>query len=276
MTRIRLLVAAGGLLAMAAAPAFAATATSGQVNATATGALVGSFSDLPGVVDTHHDATAGLPTTLGVHSNVDVHGGTNNRVQSVSDVQASWTDANSGSITVADSWELDAFDRTAGVVVQATSIDQSLQRDLPNWQYAFDATGNDDLFTMNFNVSVTGDGAGLGAWNLRVEEDGNPIVPLRELSNGTAMGAFTQALQSGHHYIVTLTSNEGLAFVTDGRSTSRTVGIGIGNFDWSISGDAGPGTGAVPEPSAWALALAGFGLAGSALRRRRKALLGAA
>lgn len=39
-----------------------------------------------------------------------------------------------------------------------------------------------------------------------------------------------------------------------------------------FSGSGGSGGGAVPEPSAWALMLGGFGLAGAALRRRRTAV----
>jgi hypothetical protein len=38
-----------------------------------------------------------------------------------------------------------------------------------------------------------------------------------------------------------------------------------------VNGDPGPTSGGVPEPAAWALMIAGFGMAGAALRRRRTA-----
>ncbi|HEY0436812.1 MAG TPA: ice-binding family protein [Phenylobacterium sp.] len=50
-------------------------------------------------------------------------------------------------------------------------------------------------------------------------------------------------------------------------------GSGRGDFgSQGFSGSGGSGGGAVPEPASWALMLAGFGLAGAALRRRQAAL----
>lgn len=46
-------------------------------------------------------------------------------------------------------------------------------------------------------------------------------------------------------------------------------GYDSGRTDFASQGFSGSGGGAVPEPSAWALMLGGFGLAGVALRRRR-------
>jgi len=56
---------------------------------------------------------------------------------------------------------------------------------------------------------------------------------------------------------------------------ARTTRLsGLGTFDglaYAGTGGAGP-IGGVPEPASWALMISGFGLAGSALRRRRSAL----
>jgi hypothetical protein len=49
-------------------------------------------------------------------------------------------------------------------------------------------------------------------------------------------------------------------------------GIGFDNLKYDVaSATTGPGGGGVPEPTGWALMIAGFGLAGTALRRRRAA-----
>lgn len=45
---------------------------------------------------------------------------------------------------------------------------------------------------------------------------------------------------------------------------------GSGRSDFGSQGFSGSGGGAVPEPSAWALMIGGFGLTGAALRRRRR------
>ncbi len=48
-----------------------------------------------------------------------------------------------------------------------------------------------------------------------------------------------------------------------------------GSYRWLVDGSAVSGGGAVPEPATWALMIAGFGLAGTILRRRRMALVAA-
>ena len=47
------------------------------------------------------------------------------------------------------------------------------------------------------------------------------------------------------------------------------------NLAFDVIGERVTGDGAVPEPGTWALMLAGFGLAGAALRRRRRGVAGA-
>ena len=54
---------------------------------------------------------------------------------------------------------------------------------------------------------------------------------------------------------------------------NQTGGIQVDDLSFASEGGA---TGAVPEPAAWALMIAGFGMAGATLRRRRAAALHAA
>lgn len=53
--------------------------------------------------------------------------------------------------------------------------------------------------------------------------------------------------------------------------TTNTDFIGLDNV--SVSGPSAIPPGAVPEPASWAMMIAGFGLTGAALRRRRRATL---
>lgn len=256
-------------LGLAAAPATAATFVTGQVNANASAAIVGSFNDLPGVVNSHNGtatnefdsrsatALADAVSTRGFdHARAEAH------------VSAGWNTANAGDFATTTLMTANSFDPTPDVVVQATTIDQTLERTAPAWSYTFDATGNDDLFTLDFSVTTSGNFPGLGTWFLNIKEDGTNIGPNQPLTSGADAGVFTQALVAGHRYQVSLVSNDGLTFVSDGRRSNNFQGEQTSLFDWTITGQAGGG-GGVPEPATWALTLLGFGLAGGALRRRR-------
>ena len=68
--------------------------------------------------------------------------------------------------------------------------------------------------------------------------------------------------------------NGGAAFfgVTDTASfASVTINSDTGNDAWGIDSVSYNGSAGVPEPASWALMIAGFGLAGAALRQRRTA-----
>ncbi len=66
---------------------------------------------------------------------------------------------------------------------------------------------------------------------------------------------------------VTFTASAGEA-ITGLRFTSTGVAFEVDNITGGL-GLGGGGIGAVPEPAAWAMMLAGFGLVGAAARRRR-------
>lgn len=270
-----LALAVAGGLAMASDPAFAATAISAQINANASAALVTSLAGLPGVTDTHGHALAGLPDgDLGIglpaaFVSINNGEGGHNSVEASTGISGSWDSANQGRIGVSSNWDVSVFDPTLGLVVQATTIDQTLSHTAPAWQYAFQATGNDDLFSMDFDIQLFGDAFGRGAWDLNVTQDGQQLG-FHTLSNGAASGNFTQALLSGHDYVFTLTSNDGITLFPDGRHTSHFQVDEESLFNWSITGRDPAG---VPEPSTWALTIVGFGLAGAALRRAPRSRL---
>lgn len=264
-SRLRRL-AAGAALSLLAAPAFAATVVTGEVNATASAALVGAFADLPGHVDSHGLLLQGVPANFAAHAHAEAGDATPDLVFADTDVAASWANPNLGGITARTHLGVGIDDQIADQIVQATTIDQTPDHALPAWSYTFDATGDDDLFTMDVNVVVDALStiSGLGSWIVQVTRDSQSLTS-QTLTFGAGPGHFTQALDVGHRYQVSLLSDDGFEFVTDGQNPNSLDGTQTSIFDWSITGLA---AGAVPEPSAWALALLGFGLTGAALRRR--------
>jgi len=86
--------------------------------------------------------------------------------------------------------------------------------------------------------------------------------------NGNGAGNFTalSATISG------LDIGVGQSFVfrwTDTNIAGDDDGLAIDDFSLAGTFAAAPGAGGVPEPATWGLMIAGFGLAGGALRRRR-------
>ncbi len=66
--------------------------------------------------------------------------------------------------------------------------------------------------------------------------------------------------------------------ITTAKSATYLENVGPNGFDWSDTGFTlatfAP-TSAVPEPATWAMMIAGFGVVGGAVRRRRPAALAA-
>jgi hypothetical protein len=152
--------------------------------------------------------------------------------------------------------------------------------------------GPDDLFTtLSRQFTVSGSGslsfeAAFLAFDtsdfnddgfVRVTNDDDPsqVFNLFHLSNAdvgdnasSGWTPFTQTLAAGHYTITAGVEN---------------VGDDLANFSSDFDGqllldnvslsDTGGAIGGVPEPASWALMIAGFGLVGGALRRRRSSLL---
>jgi hypothetical protein len=131
---------------------------------------------------------------------------------------------------------------------------------------SFDASGNqrggDDA---NFRWAF-GTPGGLQYNDVSYSAGGDLIAAGSAFTTGYSVTKFTQAANDPwRHYSFQFTAgSNGMvrAFIDVG--SNDNVGPLIDNFSFSIVTPA-----AVPEPAAWALMIAGFGLSGAALRRRR-------
>jgi hypothetical protein len=122
---------------------------------------------------------------------------------------------------------------------------------------AFQASGTDAIGLGWWQVVFSDDGASPGAGDL--------VHAYPDYPQETGLsGSFSHALVAGHTYTVGLLNLDGFSMNGDTTNSSLT-GSENGQIDWAITS----GRGGAPEPSAWALAIVGFGLAGAALRRRR-------
>jgi hypothetical protein len=134
------------------------------------------------------------------------------------------------------------------------------------------------------NWTVFGSNAPKALYNDRIEfstDEGSEVF-----FNETSNGFFTELnLVSGNSYDVYVAFNILLSAgplvgpATMDFSNTATIGIAApqgGSFTSSSGEFLGfaqtPSTGVVPEPASWAMLIAGFGLIGATLRRRRAAL----
>lgn len=176
-------------------------------------------------------------------------------------VEAHWNDDNAGGVVVVDGgWALPA----------QTAANQEFVGSTENftgaaWSYTFSVDRN-SVFDLGLRFNADGDTNGMGAWALTVIDNGsgpsiNQLLLLRENNGFNVTGQSSQHLIAGHTYTLALVDEdihaiEGVRPAVAAREQ--------GEFNWSI------GAAGAPEPATWALTLAGFGLAGAALRRRAR------
>ncbi len=263
MTTSRILAAGAALaLVFAAQSAGAAIALDGVVFQQVTAA----FSNRDPVTRTGHDAwkVAGVPEDLTAAAAASAEG-RGGAVNASSKITAHWDSADSGSIDYLDhGWSATAVNEGAGDEIFRLETSEAA----PDWTYAFTAT-EDGTFDFGFALrTVATDAFGLGVWDLifSAGPGSEEAIRFHGLGSGNFddSGTVSRALLAGHDYRVSLVSRERLTAVGDGAFGGRNS-TEFSNFTWAINGASS----AAPEPSAWALAILGMGLAGATLRRRR-------
>jgi len=251
--------------AFAAQPASATVEIGGSVFARALGQLSGQ----PPAVDSQLRTWASglepgprhdLSASATVNAFLSVDGGPNS-VDAHEEIDAHWESADAGSVAVPlRGWIVHVPGADDGLV-QFNTADSGRS----DWTYNFTATA-DGAFNLDFDLTGRDDDLGLGTWDLLVSDDSNPtrVVNLSrdfDFDPVHRVGSVSEALVAGHSYQFALRGSTG---VDVGRTFDDFAGSESDLFNWRITGD----TAAVPEAQTWALAVLGFGLAGSALRRR--------
>lgn len=127
-------------------------------------------------------------------------------------------------------------------------------------------SGCQGSFTLHFDDTSFGNGGVFGVALDIVANAARPFSSLITFGDGS-----TQLLLLGNGGTPGVTSDKlirSIAFGVDGRPTDNGF-FAIDNL--TIASSAG----AVPEPASWALLIAGFGLTGAAMRRRRMPVVAA-
>lgn len=265
-------LALAGLCACAAAvlaaqPAAAATALSGEMNAVANAYADGH----PTVTSTDSQSWSGVPATLNTSVNAVATGGIfhdhNEKVSAFGTAQGTWASANSGSVDFTDyGWNFSVLNN---LLPSGADLDLGRPGNGADWSYTFKATG-DGSFTMAYDVVGSGATFGLFGWQIFFTGGGSGGPDLSLTTNDpTVSGVFSAAITHGQTYTVSLYGNPNIANF----GPMLFAGSMDGSFDWKIEERAAIDNPGVPEPATWALMLGGFGLAGAALRRRRSGLL---
>jgi PEP-CTERM motif len=259
-----LLAGAASALTLAAQPAAAATALSGDLN------IVANASTHSGPTQTSMDSQSwsNVPATLNVTATAVANGGVfldhNERVSSFGTAQATWASANAGSVDFTNyGWNFSVKDNAP--IANGADLDANRPGSGFDWTYAFQATG-DGVFQMNYDVTATGSTDGLFGWAIAFTGPSGPTGSggpdlNAHINDPTTSGVFQANVTAGQFYFVGLAGNPNI-----GACCARNFAAAMdGTFDWHITERGG-----VPEPASWALMLVGFGGMGAVLRSRRK------
>jgi hypothetical protein len=265
---LRILGAGGGAVlaaALTASPAAATTAIDGQVFLQ-TIAQVNQDPSVPAfALDNWGVQTPGAFHDLGKSQSATATGGPDNKTGATvsGQISAHWDSADGGSVDVEHGWTVfagqDALDQHVQVTANSQFSDEN------DWDYHFTAT-RDSTIRLSGEIQGGGDNDfGLGGWRVSFHDLGETTAffpLLTTVSPGSDdQVSFEAQLLAGHSYRIGLESRESALFIGAIPHTAEERA----HFTWSID------SGGVPEPSTWALSIAGCGLAGAALRRRHAA-----
>lgn len=191
----------------------------------------------------------GVPeySSLGVDAAVNYFG---NRVSAFSGGDATWDNADSGSLVYNGGWRFDAPDAVAAG--QGARLNFSTD---PDWFYSF-VSSVDGMFEMDYAIIGIGDTAGLRGWQFAWNNGSRTLGG--DALDPTESGDVRFSVLRGGTYRVSLTN---LAQIETLGNLAGVRGQMDGNFNWRIVENA------VPEPASWTLMILGFGLTGASLRQ---------
>ena len=239
-------VAAALLLA---APAFAITANSGTVN---TGAKVTVGTVVAADADT--DTATGAPAALGSASSASLNDG-DAVLTANSSVRATWASATQGSATMNWGWNANNPGSTNLTEVDTRTAGNN------NWIYDFTTGAAPSSFNVKWTLDAS-DGSTFGIQGV-YGSGGLPFfVTPSQVAPVDGSGSFSVALNPFTTYSLTFFNFGNLSNGSGGLTSTASAQF---TMDWTIVEG-----GVVPEPSSWAMLIAGFGLVGASARRRRR------
>ncbi|MBU3076489.1 FxDxF family PEP-CTERM protein [Sphingomonas quercus] len=131
----------------------------------------------------------------------------------------------------------------------------------------FNAFSTDTSFHDSFNFTLPVNGLGGGSLSLSLADFANPTMTISDIIiNGDSYAALLASNLVAANGILLSVSN--IPITAGVMNTIQVIGSGVGSYTGNIAFQA---TSAVPEPAAWAMMVAGFGIVGMAARRRQRA-----
>lgn len=171
-----------------------------------------------------------------------------------------------GGVVVTTQYAGVTFSSSAGENVVTTAQAPPYQVSAPNFICSAPVAGGLDCanaINLDFAVGVSG-----LSFNYTGADNIGSTFGVDVFTSHALTASLTFTNTNASNLFATLVDLSAYSNVTRISINGITDGGGLGFDDFSFA----PGDSGVPEPAAWSLMIAGFGLAGSALRRRSRAL----